>query len=70
MDIEGMCVPDWLGVSLEDVDGVDGRVSEVPQPEGGVPGWGDHEALVGVGAAVGQLLVMTFTHRLVANAVN
>lgn len=27
-----------VGVSLEDVDGVDGRVSEVPQPEGGVPG--------------------------------
>lgn len=27
-----------LRVSLEDVDGVNGRVSEVPQSEGGVSG--------------------------------
>lgn len=48
-----------LRVSLEDVDGVDGRVPEVPQPKGGVPGRGDHQALGGVGAAVRQLLVVT-----------
>lgn len=49
---------DLLSVSLEHVDRVDGRVSEVPQPEGGVPGWGDYQTLGGVCAAVGQLLVM------------
>lgn len=47
-----------LSVPLEHVDRVDGRVSEVPQPEGGVPGRGDYQTLGGVCAAVGQLLVV------------
>lgn len=47
-------------MALEDVDGVDGRISEVPQSECGVSGRGDHQALGGVGTAVGQLLVMAF----------
>lgn len=46
-------------MSLEDVDRVDGRVSEVPEPEGGVSGGGDHQTLGRVGAAVGQLLIMS-----------
>ncbi len=50
---------DLLSVSLENINWVDGRVSEVPQSEGGVSGWSDHQALGGVGAAVGQLLVMS-----------
>ena len=54
--------PDSLGVALEHVDRVDGRVSEVPQTEGGVSGRGDHQALGGVSTAVGQLLVVTWTH--------
>ena len=49
---------DSLSVSLEDVDRVDGRVSEVPQSKGGVSGGGDHQPLGGVGTAVSQLLVM------------
>lgn len=48
-----------LCVALEDVDRVDGWVSEVPQPEGGVSGGSDHQTLGRVGAAVGQLLIMT-----------
>ena len=48
-----------LSVALEHVDRVDGRVSEVPQTEGGVSGRGDHQALGGVSTAVGQLLVVT-----------
>lgn len=56
-----MCLRDrdLLSVSLEDIDRVDGRVSEVPQSEGGVSGRCDHQTLGGVCAAVGQLLVMT-----------
>ena len=46
-------------MALEDVDRVYGGVSEVPQPEGGVSGGGDQQALAGVCAAVGQLLVVT-----------
>lgn len=52
-------VSDLLCVALEDIDRVDGRVSEVPQPEGGVSGGRDHQTLGGVGAAVGQLLIMS-----------
>lgn len=50
-------------MSLEDVDRVYGGVSEVPQSEGGVSGGGDHQPLGGMGAAVGQLLVVSCTHR-------
>lgn len=50
-------------MSLEHVDRVDGGVSEVPQTEGGVSGRGDHQTLGGVGAAVGQLLVVAWGHR-------
>lgn len=52
------CVSDLLSVSLKHVDRVNGRVSEVPQSEGGVSGRGDHQTLGGVCAAVGQLLVV------------
>ena len=52
------CGCNSLGVSLEHVDRVDGGVSEVPQTEGGGSGRGDHQTLGGVGAAMGQLLVV------------
>lgn len=55
-------VSDGLSVTLEHVDRVDGRVPKVPKPEGGVSGGGYHQALGGVGAAVGQFLVMAWTH--------
>jgi hypothetical protein len=51
-----------LGVSLKHVYRVDGGVSEVPQTEGGVSGRGDHQTLAWMGTAVGQLLVVAWTH--------
>lgn len=50
---------DLLCVALEDIDRVDRWVSEVPQPKGGVSGGRDHQTLGRVGAAVGQLLIMS-----------
>ena len=49
---------DGLGVPLKHVHGVNGRGSEVPQPESGVLGGGDYQLLGRVGTDVGELLVV------------